>query len=290
MVPLRRPLFASARSGVRSAARQPLGVLALLLLIGIALAAVSAPWIVPFDPTEQHYDALLRPPGVPYLFGTDDFGRDVLSRLISGARVSLSVALLSIGIGHTFGALLGLIGGYFGGWPDLWVQRLMDAMMAFPVLVLALAVVAVTGPSLTNVTLAIAVVEIPRASRVIRSSTLAIREHLFIESARAVGAGHARIVFRHVLPSCVPAYLVLASVGLGHAIIVEASLSFLGLGVPPPAPTWGGMLSGSAQKYAVQAPWMVIAPGLAISLLVYAFNLLGDAMRDVMDPRQRGLL
>ncbi len=254
----------------------------------MAVAAIAGTWIVPFDPTAQHYDALLRAPGWPYLLGTDDFGRDVLSRLIAGSRVSLTVAVVAIGLGHTAGALLGLIGGYFGGWPDLWLQRLMDAMMAFPVLVLALSVVAVTGPSLTNVILAIAIVEVPRASRVTRSSALAVREHLFIESARAAGAGDARIIIRHVLPNCVPAYLVLATVGFGHAIIVEASLSFLGLGVPPPTPTWGGMLSGAAQKYAVQAPWMVIVPGLAISLMVYAFNLLGDTIRDVLDPRHDG--
>lgn len=268
--------------------RQPLALVAILVLIPMVLAAVSAPLTAPFDPQEQHYDARFQPPNATYWLGTDDFGRDLLSRVMWGARVSLSVAVLAVLAGHTVGALVGLVSGYFGSWIDLGLQRLMDALMAFPTLVLALAVVAATGPSLLNVVLAIAMVEIPRSSRVIRSAVLAIRSSAFIEAAEVTGARGIRVMLRHILPNCLAPYVVVATIGLAQAILVEASLSFLGLGVPPPEPTWGGMLSGAAQRYALRAPWMVLWPGLAICLVVYAFSLIGDMLRDEWDPRLRG--
>ncbi len=255
------------------------------IILGMVVMALAAPWIAPFDPLQMQTGPRFQAPSAAHWMGTDDFGRDVLSRVIWGARVSLPVALLAVGIGHTAGGLLGLMSGYLGGRVDLLLQRLLDAMMAFPVLVLALAIVAAAGPSLLNVVLAIAIVEIPRSARVIRAATLSIREMEFIEATRALGASGWRVVLLHVLPNCLPPYLIIATAGLGQAIIVEASLSFLGLGVPPPEPSWGGMLSGAAQSFATRAPWMVIFPGLMISVAVYSFNFVGDGLRDVLDPR-----
>jgi ABC-type dipeptide/oligopeptide/nickel transport system permease subunit len=227
-------------------------------------------------------------PSAEAWLGGDQLGRDVFSRLVYGARISLEVGLLSVFFGITLGAFIGITSAYFGGKTDLIVQRVMDAMMAFPALILALAIMAILGASITNVVIALAVVFIPGAARTIRAQALSIKEVDYVLAARAVGAGDWRIILCHMAPNCVPTYIVLATISLGFAIVVEASLSFLGVGVPPEVPSWGGMLTGAAQNYVKVAPWLGVFPGLAIAIVVFAWNLLGDALRDVLDPRLRG--
>lgn len=268
--------------------RKPMGAVGAFLIVTTVLVAVFAPLIAPYDPYELRTGQLFTPPNSQFWFGTDDYGRDIFSRIIYGAQISLYVGLLAVLLGTTSGALLGMISGYFGGKTDFFIQRIMDSLMAFPTLVLALAIVAALGQSTTNVILAVAIVLIPTASRVVRSTVLSVKELPYIEAGRAIGCPVWRLVFRHVLPSCLPPYIILATVALGTAILAEASLGFLGLGTPPPEPSWGSMLSGASQKYIRRAPWMAIYPGIAISLAVFGFNMLGDAVRDVLDPRLRG--
>lgn len=273
---------------LRFAARKPLGAIGAALVVLLVAVAAFGAWIAPYDPSEAHYDALFAAPGPRYLLGTDNFGRDVLSRVIHGARVSLYVGLLSVILGTTSGAALGLVSAYFGGRVDAAIQRVMDVLMTFPTLILALAVVAALGPSVNNVVIAVAIVQIPRASRVVRSAALGVKGRQYIEAARAIGAADARILVRHMAPNCIAPYVIIATADIATAILTEASLSFLGLGPPPPAPTWGGMLTGASRQFLQRAPWMAIYPGLAISLAVFAFNLLGDAVRDIFDPRLKG--
>lgn len=280
----RKPLFVRLRDFAR---RKPLGAAGGVIVVGLVLVAILAPLLAPFNPYKQYLEDVFRPPGVPYFLGTDDLGRDILSRIIWGARISLYVGLLAVISGTTVGGVAGLVSGYVGGRMDMLLQRLMDALMSFPTLILALSIMAALGTSLSNVVIAIAIVEIPRASRVIRSTSLSVKEMQYVEAARAVGSSGWRIVFRHVLPNCLAPYIVLATAELGAAIIVEASLSFLGLGTPPPEPSWGGMLAGSGRSYLERAPWIAIFPGLVMSLVVFGFNLLGDAVRDIWDPRLR---
>jgi peptide/nickel transport system permease protein len=230
---------------------------------------------------------MLAPPSAAHWLGTDAFGRDVLSRIVYGARTALLVGFGASILGTTLGALVGVAATYFGGKVDLVVQRLMDVVLSFPIIVLAMAVVAVLGTGVVNLILAITVPMIPRAARVIRSSALAIREMPYIDAARACGFGHGRIIFRHMLPNVTAPYLILLTAFLGQAILLEASLSFLGLGVAEPTPAWGLMLKGAAVEFAERAPWMGVFPGLAISAAVFGFNLLGDSLRDVLDPKLR---
>lgn len=272
---------------VRLLATKPLGAFGAVMILGMAALAVAAPVVAPFDPLEAHFADRFKGPSPAYLLGTDNFGRDLLSRIIWGARVSLVVGFGAVALGHTCGALVGLVSGYLGGTVDILFQRLVDAMMAFPRLIMALVIVAVIGPSLVNVILAIAIVDLPRTARILRASGLAVKQTQYVEAAVAVGASPVRIILLHVMPNCLAPYLIIATAGLGQAIVVEASLSFLGLGIPPPFPSWGGMLSGIGREYLQQAPWIAIFPGVAISLTVYGFNLLGDAIRDVWDPRLR---
>ena len=220
--------------------------------------------------------------------GADQLGRDSLSRLMFGARISLYVSLVSVGIGVTLGALIGIVSAYSGGMIDLSVQRVIDAFMAFPVIIMALAIVAMFGASLENVILALVVIFIPNSARLLRSQALAIKEMDYVLAARAVGAGPVRIIAHYVIPNCMAQYIVFATASLGVAIVVEASLSFLGLGSPPDAPTWGGSLAYAGQKYLEASPWLVVWPAIAISLVVFSVNLFGDALRDVLDPRLRG--
>ncbi len=271
----------------RFARRYPLGAFGAAVLLVFALAAIFADQLAPHDPVANNFAVMFRPPGPEYPLGTDNFGRDVLSRIIFGARTALLVAFTSSFVGATLGALLGVISAHFGGWVDDLIQRITDIILAFPLIILALAMVAALGTGTLNVIIAITIPMIPRVSRVIRASALALREMPFVEAARALGASDARIIFIHLLPNVVAPYLVMLTAFLGQAILLEASLSFLGLGVAEPTPAWGLMLRGAATQFAERAPWLALAPGMAISLGVFAFNLLGDALRDALDPRLR---
>lgn len=269
-------------------ARQyPLGLIGGIIMAVFVFAAVFAPVISPIDPFSTNARESLAPPGGAHLLGADMMGRDLLSRLIHGARISLAVALGATALGSGLGTLVGLASGYIGGWFDTIVQRIAEIMQSLPLLVLALVISASLGPSLPNTIFAIAIPLIPNVARVIRSSTLSLREMPFVEAAHAIGMSDTRIALLHVLPNTLAPLIVLATAQLGSTILTEASLSFLGLGVPEPYPSWGRMLSESAAEYMRTAPWLVIFPGLAISLVVFGSNLLGDAVRDLLDPRQR---
>lgn len=271
----------------RAARRKPLGAIGAAIILVFVLVATFAPLLAPHDPFLIDSNNLLAAPSWQNWMGTDEYGRDIMSRIIYGARVSIFVGLMAVGIGSSSGALLGLISGYAGGTVDYVIQRVMDTLMAFPTLILALAMVAVLGPSIQNVIIALAIVKLPNACRVVRATTLSVRERPFIVAARNLGLSHARILLVHILPNCLAPFIILATAGLGAAILSEASLSFLGLGTPPPEPSWGAMLSGKTQRYMMEAPWLAIAPGLAITLVVFGFNFLGDALRDLLDPHQR---
>jgi len=267
--------------------RQPLGVLSASLLLAMVVVALLAPALAPHDPVKVDASVRLHRPDAAFLLGTDDFGRDVLSRIIFGARLSLGVGFTSVALSAMLGTLFGLVSAYWVGPIDTFLQRLIDILMAFPSLLLALILIAVSGASTTNVILAIGITQAPAMARVIRSATLVVRSQQYIEAARSTGAGHLRLIMRHIFPNVTAVIIVYASINIGYAILTEASLSFLGLGVPPPAPSWGGMLSASNESYLLQAPWLAIAPGVAISLAVLALNMLGDSCRDILDPRMR---
>ncbi len=271
----------------RFASKKPLGAAGGLLVLALIVGSVFAEVLATHNPVRTSTHVLVAP-GADFLLGTDNLGRDLWSRVVYGSRISLVVGLASTLLGAVVGGLVGLFSGYVGGRTDLVVQRLMDIMQALPILVLALVLAAALGPSLSNTIIAISVVIAPRAARVVRASVLSIREFPYIESAFALGVGHLRVAFRHVLPNTFGPFIVLVTAQLGGAILAEAALSFLGLGVPEPYPSWGRMLSIAAAEYAQKAPWLVIFPGLAISLAVFGTNLLGDALRDTLDPRLRG--
>jgi peptide/nickel transport system permease protein len=253
----------------------------------MAILAATAGLVAPYDPLANDYGAMLGKPSLAHWLGTDAFGRDVLSRIIYGARTALTVGIGASFIGTVLGSLIGVSSAYFGGRVDLIVQRVMDVFFAFPVIVLALAVVAILGTGPGNVILAIATPMVPRCARVVRSSALAIREMPYVDAARASGFGNRRIILRHMLPNVMAPILIMATAFLGEAILLEASLSFLGLGVQEPTAAWGLMLRGAAVEFAETAPWMAFFPGLAISLAVFGFNLFGDSLRDALDPRLR---
>jgi peptide/nickel transport system permease protein len=279
-------------TGLRSqlaflARRYPLGAIGAVIVLTFVLTAVFANFIAPFDPTSTDAKASLARPGGVFWLGADFMGRDMFSRIVYGARISLAVGLGATLTGGILGVTIGLMSGYLGGGFDLLMQRLMDVMQSLPLLVMALVMAAALGPSLENTIIAIAIPLVPSVARVVRSSTLSLREQPFVEAARAVGMGEMRIAVRHVLPNTLAPLIVLGTAQLGSAILVEASLSFLGLGIPEPYPSWGRMLSESAAEYVRTAPWLVIFPGVAISLTVFGTNLLGDALRDILDPRQR---
>jgi peptide/nickel transport system permease protein len=267
--------------------RYPLGAIGALIVIAFVLVALFAPLLTSFDPTSTNPRSSLAKPGGPHTLGADFMGRDMWSRIIYGARISLAVGIGSTVLGCLIGVAVGLISGYVGGWVDLIVQRFIDIMQSLPLLVMALVMAASLGPSLQNTIIAIAIPTIPNVARIIRSNTLQLREMPYVEAAKAVGMSEMAIAFRHVLPNTIAPLIVLATAQLGSAILTEASLSFLGLGIPEPHPSWGRMLSESAAEYVRTAPWLVIFPGIAISLAVFGTNLLGDALRDILDPRQR---
>ncbi len=289
-VPIRglMPTGAIWRQLGRFARRKPLGAFGAVIALILIVVAVFAPFIATHDPAETNAALVYAPPGSQLLLGGDQLGRDVFSRLVYGARVSLYAGLLSAFIGASIGMVAGVASVHFGGRTDLVVQRIIDTMMAFPPLILAIAIMAALGASLNNVVIALSIAYIPSAARVLRSQALAVNEMDYILAARAIGASHARIIFRYMIPNCLALYIVLVSVFLGTAIVAEATLSFLGIGVPPDVASWGGMLNGAAQTYVHLAPWLGVFPGLAIAIVVFAWNLLGDALRDVLDPRLRG--
>ena len=270
------------------ARRHVLGTLGLAIMTLFVFAAIFADLICRYDPLTVDSAHALAHPDARHWMGTDSFGRDVWARIIHGARISLAVGIGSTALGGSIGVVVGLTSGYLSGWVDLLFQRITDILQALPLLVLALVMTAALGPSLPNVIIAIAIPLIPIVARVIRANTLALREQPFVEAAKSIGMSEMRIALRHVLPNTLAPLIVLATAQLGSTILTEASLSFLGLGIPEPYPSWGRMLSESAAEYVRTAPWLVIFPGIAISLAVFGTNLFGDALRDILDPRQRG--
>jgi peptide/nickel transport system permease protein len=267
--------------------QNPLGAVGAAVVFVMIVMAIFANLVTVYDPTRNNFGAMLEAPSREYWLGTDQFGRDIYTRIIFGSRTALLVGFVSAFIGATVGLVLGVASAYFGGRFDLIFQRVMDVLMAFPLVILALAVVSIFGTGMHNVIIAITIPFIPRCARVVRSSALAVRETPYIDAARACGFGHSRIVLRHMLPNVMAPYIIMMTAAVGQAILIEASLSFLGLGVQEPVPAWGLMLRGGAQEYAESAPWVAIFPGIAISLAVFGFNLFGDALRDWLDPKMK---
>jgi peptide/nickel transport system permease protein len=275
-------------SAIRFLARRyPLGAFGVVIMALCVFAALFAPYITVYDPLSTNSAFSLARPSAQHWLGCDFMGRDVYSRIVYGSRISLAVGIGSLSLGLTCGVLIGLTSGYLGGWIDLAAQRLIDILQSLPLLVMALLMTASLGPSLRNTIIAISIALIPSSARVVRATTLSLREQPFVESAKAIGMSEVRIAFRHVLPNTLAPLIVLGTAQLGATILIEATLSFLGLGVPEPHPSWGRMLSESAAEYVRTAPWLVIFPGLAISLVVFGTNLFCDALRDLLDPRQR---
>jgi peptide/nickel transport system permease protein len=272
--------------GWRRLRRRKGAMAALIVVLFLVTVAILAPWVAPYDPTLTSFTQVRKAPTWAHWFGTDEVGRDILSRIIWGARASLSAGLVSVGIAVGAGVPLGLLAGYAGGWVDTVLSRMVDAMLAIPFLILAITLAAFLGPSLSNAMIAIGVTSTPVFIRLTRGQTLGAKVEDYVEAARAVGNQHWRIALRHVLPNIVPPLLVQASLAIAGAIIAEAALSFLGLGQQPPAPSWGSMLN-SAQRFLAQAPWMAFWPGFAIFFAVLSFNLLGDGLRDALDPRHK---
>ena len=291
---LASPLPLAADAAVESPARRALrrllrrrgAIFGLVVLAVFVLLAVAAPWVTPYDPIAQGWMTVRKAPSAVHWFGTDEVGRDVLTRVVFGARASLMAGVISIGIALTIGVPLGLVAGYLGGFVDALISRLTDAMLACPFLILAIALAAFLGPSLGNAMIAIGITATPIFVRLTRGQVMAVKVEDYVEAARAVGNPRWRIALVHILPNILPALLVQATLSIAAAIIAEAALSFLGLGQQPPAPSWGSMLN-AAQRFLVNAPWMAIWPGLAIFATVLSFNLLGDGLRDALDPRER---
>ncbi len=272
---------------------QPLGFVGFLIILLYFIFAFGARWIAPYDPEAVDFGAMLTGPNAEHFFGTDQYGRDVFSRLVYGSRTALGVGIISSLVGCTIGAFVGAASGYFGGKIDNFIQAIVDIMLSFPLIVLAMVIVAVLGKAQflgidMNLVAAIAIPMIPRMARIARSSTLSIAQMPYIDAARAAGYSHSRIVIRHILPNIVAPYLIMTTAFIAQAILLEASLSFLGLGVTEPTPAWGLMLSGTSADFYKAAPWMILFPGLAITLAVFAFNLLGDSLRDWLDPKMKG--
>ena len=268
--------------------RKPLGAVGGLVLAGMIALALLAGLVAPYDYDEADVFSRLKAPSEAHWLGTDNLGRDLLSRVIYGARVSMAVGFGGVVVDLLLGTAVGLVSGYFGGRLDLVLQRVVDAFMCFPLLLVALTIMALLGPGLGNVILTLGLVLGVRDSRVIRSAVLSVKAHLYLEAARALGAAHSAMIGRHVLPNILAPIIILGTVNLGAIILTEAALSFLGFGVPPPRPSWGGMLSGAGLVHMLRAPWLALWPGVALSLAVFGANMLGDALRDLLDPRLRG--
>lgn len=274
------------RKAVRQMRRNPTAMLGLAVLVVLTFLALAAPWIAPYDPIKQNPLMSFQAPSGQHWLGTDQFGRDILTRLLYGARISLRIGLVAVGIAIAFGGLLGLVSGYYGGWIDQVISRFVDLLLAFPGILLALVIVSVIGPSLMNVMIAVGVAATPTYARVVRGSVLAARENVYVEAAQAVGASDRRVLVQHVLPNVLAPVIVLATLGVAGAILTGAALSFLGLGAAPPTPEWGAMLS-EGRSYMRIAWWISTFPGLAIMVAVLATNLFGDGLRDALDPRMR---
>jgi len=276
-----------SQSTLRFLKREPLGTFGLILMLAMTATGLMAELIAPYSPTANDFAAMMNSPSWAHPLGTDQFGRDLLSRIIFGARTAMIVGLSSALVGGTLGLVLGVGSAYFGGKTDLVLQRVCDVLMAFPLIIMALAVVAIFGAGVENVIIAITIPLIPRCARVVRSSALAIREVPYVDAARALGFGHTRIILCHMVPNVMAPFLIMVTAFVGQAVLAEASLSYLGLGVQEPVPAWGLMLQGGAEEYAAAAPWIAIFPGVAILLSVLGINLFGDALRDTLDPKLR---
>jgi peptide/nickel transport system permease protein len=282
-----RPRLTAGDEVVRFIRTKPLGAAGALIILAMLAVAALARVLAPYDAYEGDYALQFARPSLEHWFGTDEFGRDLLSRIMYGARIALFVGFAASFIGCTLGGLLGVISAYLGGKVDLLLERLMDVLLAFPQLILALAIASILGPAVQNVVIAIAIPIIPRAARVVRATALSVKENVYVEAVSALGAPRWRIVLRHIVPNVVAPYIIMLTAQLGGAILAEAALSYLGLGAAEPTPSWGLMLSGSALAYAEKAPWIPLFPGIAISLGVFGFNLFGDSLRDALDPKLR---
>jgi peptide/nickel transport system permease protein len=273
---------------VRFCRRKPLGAIGGLIVLALIVLALFADRIAPYSYEESIRGARMKPPSVSFWMGTDNLGRDVWSRVVYGARISVTVGFATVALTTVLAALIGVSSAYLGGAYDILVQRVVDAWMSFPALVIVLSLLAALGPGLVNLILALSILGAAGASRVIRGAALSTMQNPYVEAARALGAGHGRVILYHVLPNVTATIIILATIGLGTVILAESALSFLGFGIPPPYPSWGGMLSGSGRSFMYRAPWMALFPGAAISLAVFGFNMFGDALRDLLDPRLRG--
>jgi peptide/nickel transport system permease protein len=281
------PRLNTVKTVVKFARTKPLGAAGAMIILGMLVVAASSGALAPYDPYAADYGAQFARPNVEHWFGTDEFGRDIMSRIMYGARIALFVGFTASFLGCTIGGLLGVISAYCGGKVDLFLERLMDILLAFPQLILALAIASILGPAVQNVVIAISIPIIPRAARVVRATALSVKENVYVEAVQALGAARRRVILRHIVPNVVAPYIILLTAQLGGAILAEAALSYLGLGAAEPTPSWGLMLSGSALSYAEKAPWIAIFPGIAISLGVFGFNLFGDSLRDALDPKLR---
>ena len=285
----RAPGLPRALAAVLRFCRQKvLGAIGAVIVVGLIVVAVFADHIARYDYDESIPGARMQPPSAQFFMGTDNIGRDVWSRVVYGARISVTVGFATVALATVLATAVGVSSAYVGGIYDLVVQRVVDAWMSFPALVIVLSLVAALGPGLLNLILALSILGAAGASRVVRGAALSAMQNPYVEAARALGAGHVRLILRHVLPNVAATIIILATIGLGTVILAESALSFLGFGVPPPYPSWGGMLSGSGRSFMYRAPWMALFPAAAISLAVFGFNMFGDALRDLLDPRLRG--
>ena len=281
------PQLTIGQAVVKFIRTKPLGAAGALIILSMLGVAASAQVLAPYDPYWADYGAQFARPSAEHWFGTDEFGRDLLSRIMYGARIALFVGFSASFAGCTLGALLGVVSAYWGGKVDLLLERVMDILLAFPQLILALAIASILGPAVQNVVIAISIPIIPRAARVVRATALSVKENIYVEAVQALGASHPRVVLQHIVPNIAAPYIIILTAQLGGAILAEAALSYLGLGTAEPTPSWGLMLSGSAPTYAEKAPWIALFPGIAISLGVFGFNLFGDSLRDALDPKLR---
>jgi peptide/nickel transport system permease protein len=285
-VPL-SPQLTVGEEVVKFVRTKPLGAAGAFIILAMLVVAAFAGVLAPYDPYHGNYGLQFARPSADHWFGTDEFGRDILSRIMYGARIALFVGFTASFTGCTLGALLGVFSAYWGGKVDLLLERLMDILLAFPQLILALAIASILGPAVQNVVVAISIPVVPRVARVVRATALSVKENVYVEAVQALGASRRRIILQHIIPNIMAPYLIMLTAQLGAAILAEAALSYLGLGAAEPTPSWGLMLSGSALSYAEKAPWIALFPGIAISLGVFGFNLFGDSLRDALDPKLR---